>query len=165
MTEVEFHATFKNFVIAHKRIGYKTTWNDKEQYRYKNEVHYVLNVPSKSGDLYFMVQSYFEGMVPKINCVVEGMNYNNNGILPQVTIKVFNGVWPDVENSNTLMKELKYYDKYNQPIHIKESEITANMDLVISVKYDWMSFSNFEPPSTPDYTLSLYSAHRNMVLK
>ena len=165
MTEVEFHATFKNFVIAHKQIGYKTTWVDKENYKYNNEVHYELNVPSKSGDLYFMVQSYFEGMVQKVDCLVDGINYINNGIIPQVTIKVSKGVWPDIDNKNTEVAKLTYVDDYNIPLVIKNDQYEADTNFVISVKYDWKVYATLEPPATPDYSLVLYSEHKNLIMK
>jgi hypothetical protein len=88
ISESEFKANFEFYSIAHNRLGYNSIWYDKQHYRYNNEIHYELKVANNNGDLYFMVHSYFEGMIPRTGCTAEDK-------VPTVTIKIYKGEWPN----------------------------------------------------------------------
>lgn len=57
---------------------------------------------------------------------------------PQVTLKVFRGEWPDLENTNEQIgSTLEYDDSFNQPLMVEEGSYNAKDNFIITVKYDW----------------------------
>ena len=89
----EFFLTFSSFSVAEVREGYSSTWYDKENYKYNQNVYYETTVPRVDGDLIFMVHSYYKGTIPK-KCT-------DGEATPEVTITVTKGVYPDKLGTNT----------------------------------------------------------------
>lgn len=104
---------------------------------------YRVTVPQVDGDLYFMVDTYFQGATPA-TCW-EG------GVFVRVKFDVY-------KNSVTAANHVETYygyHSYNYPVQVLSTNYSAGDTFIIQVNYDWMWGLGTFPAK--DYTVRLYS--------
>ena len=101
---------------------------------------FSVTVGAKAGDLYFQVDTYYRGMIPK-SCFTEN---------DFPTVSIFIVKKPD-GTSVTAYCKTSYCMAY-----VPEASYSAGATFTIQVQYNWKSLSN-AAYSTPDYTVSVYS--------
>jgi len=115
----DFLECFQDYQIAHYRNeqGYSDDWYDKENDKGREET-YQVTVPRKDGDLYFTVETYFQGMVPSL-CW--------GGEAPTVDFRVYRN------SKKNLIKRLHYQEFWHKPILVEEGEYEAGDKFYVSV--------------------------------
>ena len=76
-----------------------------------------------------MLHSYYADSIPP-GCSV-------GDALPQVTLTISRGVWPDRDNANVELAATGYADTYNRALLVASEDYEAGDTLVITVVYDW----------------------------
>lgn len=66
-----------NFQIAHlrKSDGYSSNWYDKEEWN-NSPLEYFIKVPKDSGPLYFIVETYYQNIIPN-ECTSGTIEFSN----------------------------------------------------------------------------------------
>lgn len=108
-----------------------------------------MTLPAKNGDLYFTVESYFQGMVPA-SCWT--------GEYPVVKFTLYKNT------KDKKWSQYWYYDAYHKPAQILESEYEAGDKIILEVTYDWFDGYSSIPESARDYTIKVYSK-QNLEIK
>ena len=99
-------------------------------------------MPEQSGDLYFSVEGYFQGMVPD-DCW--------SGSYPLVKLFIY-------KNTKTVIYSAQYYyDSYHRPVQVLEADYGAGSKFIFQIKYEWSSGNSAYPYRAQDYTFKVYS--------
>jgi len=62
----DFQTCFQDYHIGHLRDGYDNYWYDQEKDDSRGSETYSISVPAQQGDLYFSVETYFQGTIPAL---------------------------------------------------------------------------------------------------
>lgn len=169
---------FKEFAIAHDRStnSYRQSWIDILDFApYLNvnenkEFTFTVETESVTGDIYFMVDTYFDKMIPRgtdcINQLAGGdptqAGKGDGGLNVEIEVKAFstydNNIDGDINTAGIqggyVSNKKVYHDSYTVPVLINNYQ--KGDWLEIKVKYLWNNGTT-EANIPKDFTLSAYS--------
>lgn len=135
---------FADIDFGHVRdSSYADHWYDETGAPEYTITQYAFTPTSADGDLYFTVETYYQEFHPA-SCLT---GTTNSGSTPGIPLAEF-GVGT---SSGGTFGSRYYYDQYHRPIVMTSSDYTANEEIWIQVRYEWVGQTH------KDYTVKVHS--------